>query len=456
MLLKPTLKRRLKTIIKFIYISPAGLIVIIIIISQISYLQQEIHDALEILENPENQTYFSSGIHIDRLVLIMTLGATIYLLLTLVTLIIQRTKFLSNNENLRIETAGDKILLKTDKQTTFQIIAELQAVNITQKPKKKKQLEIIQAKLENKQFIFNISKLQVGRYKIKEIKFIIKEPLDLLGTIFYYKPPHPIKFTKAPTITHKKRNTLNYSLTQVNKSAFTYNTPIDEYYDTREYQRGDPLKRVHWKNSAKTGDLIVRKPERNLIKPKIYRIFLNLYSPYLKEIDQRNIISNYLKKAINQIISLKREGETEIYLNSYKPTTIKVADEYSDEELTGLILKKSIFQEKTPFIETSKNLQHNFIISMSTDKIPPNPKFKRKVFIYPASQNYPLTFLDKFKTDFKNTLTDNETRIHKNFLQFIGLYGQLEIINPKTNQQFRKIIKENEDYYHKMKHTKLL
>lgn len=81
----------------------------------------------------------------------------------------------------------------------------------------------------------------------------------------------PLILARAPTALERAEGTL----TQLSIR------PTEDHFKTREYVRGDDLRRVHWKLSLKAGDLIVRVPEAVPFAPTRVRLVLDTYLPPL-------------------------------------------------------------------------------------------------------------------------------------------------------------------------------
>ena len=102
-----------------------------------------------------------------------------------------------------------------------------------------------------------------GSYGVGVYRLMLRDPFDLIridmdisqGTI-----PVSVK----PNITDMAYNDLSSLLSDMNlrMRRYSQNRPADTTgADVRSYMPGDPLYRIHWKNVAKTGELLTRLPE---------------------------------------------------------------------------------------------------------------------------------------------------------------------------------------------------
>lgn len=79
-----------------------------------------------------------------------------------------------------------------------------------------------------------------------------------------------------------------------------------EIFGIRDYQPGDKLRSVHWRLSARTGDLIVREQSLPLGCPVIF--FLNLYQPTVRRGKASIKRDSYLQIAASVSHSILQEG----------------------------------------------------------------------------------------------------------------------------------------------------
>jgi len=137
-----------------------------------------------------------------------------------------------------------------------------------------------------------------GNYEIG-IKFI--EIADLLGIFkFKIKVRPPMYLTVYPKIINLEKKLLSsYSQTEGNSNKNnTFFEDLLTIIDIRKYSYGDSLKRIHWKATAKVGELMVKKYQHSSEK-KTYLILdleKNRFSP------EENIVIE--DKVIEVVISV--------------------------------------------------------------------------------------------------------------------------------------------------------
>ncbi len=81
----------------------------------------------------------------------------------------------------------------------------------------------------------------------------------------------------------------------------------EEVYAVKEYREGDPLSAVHWKSSAKTGDLRVKEFQAG--RQQSITIFLNLHDPDTGQPVAGPILEERVSEAASLAYHLIRRGE---------------------------------------------------------------------------------------------------------------------------------------------------
>ncbi len=88
---------------------------------------------------------------------------------------------------------------------------------------------------------------------------------DILGIIrFRYHIPAPMRVQVMPAVTGMADRALEQMLASMsNGRKITTNVKGEEIMgcDVRSYVPGDPVKQIHWKNYARSGELLIRLPE---------------------------------------------------------------------------------------------------------------------------------------------------------------------------------------------------
>ncbi len=86
----------------------------------------------------------------------------------------------------------------------------------------------------------------------------------------------------------------------------TLKTRGEEIYAIREFRSGDPLSSVHWKSSAKTGNLRVK--EFQSTNEQSYTVFLNVKEPGNSKTVKEEILEERISKAASLIYHLVERG----------------------------------------------------------------------------------------------------------------------------------------------------
>lgn len=125
--------------------------------------------------------------------------------------------------------------------------------------------------------------------------------------------------------------------------------------DVREYRRGDSLKRIHWKLSAKYGELYVKNFENISGEQTVIFVDLN------KKNNDYDIYGIYEEKVVDIAISLinimmKKDIETKVYVNSKVPREFDIL---CSEDFNAL-LEYFVEQESDGELDFSEYLQNNY------------------------------------------------------------------------------------------------
>jgi hypothetical protein len=86
----------------------------------------------------------------------------------------------------------------------------------------------------------------------------------------------------------------------------------EEHYRTRPYVNGDDLRRVHWKQSINTGQLVVRVPEAVPFAPSRVRLVLDTFLPpglRLSKADLEDVLDLLVEGWIGLAHALLKRGE---------------------------------------------------------------------------------------------------------------------------------------------------
>jgi uncharacterized protein (DUF58 family) len=123
---------------------------------------------------------------------------------------------------------------------------------------------------------------------------------------FYYKTktiPLSIGMTIFPALHPTQLPTKNGSRQE---GKGTLQTRGEELYAVREFRPGDALSSVHWKSSAKTGNLRVK--EFQSTNEQSYTVFLNAKEPRINKTIKEEILEERVSKAASLIFHLIKSG----------------------------------------------------------------------------------------------------------------------------------------------------
>ena len=82
---------------------------------------------------------------------------------------------------------------------------------------------------------------------------------------FSYEIPTPLRVTVLPAVSDVAVGEISRIFESVSRNNNVYRLERDEPFpgnEMRDYIAGDPIKSIHWKNYARTGEVQVRLPEK--------------------------------------------------------------------------------------------------------------------------------------------------------------------------------------------------
>ena len=110
----------------------------------------------------------------------------------------------------------------------------------------------------------------------------------------------------------------------------------DDLYSIREYQPGDPMASVHWKSSAKTGNLRVKEFSKGGLHS--YTLFLNITDPQTNVMVGQEVLENRVTETASLAYHLIRRGD-EVCLKTPKTQTLSGNNEGHLEHILKYLAK---------------------------------------------------------------------------------------------------------------------
>ncbi len=306
--------------------------------------------------------------------------------------------------------------------------------------------------LSHNRIVFDVSGLDTGEYSITRILFFFQEPITLFKACSVLNGDHfhPLRIHKDVRSGVKK---VKNSLAKKDSAQTIISRhPKENLFATREYHRGDDVRRIHWKNTAKQQRLIVRMPEDESLDDSDVHIILNLYTPFLNTTDQMKPIGKFLDMACAYIVETARHSgkRIHVHINSSNPITLERFDAYDPTKMYSTLISHAYFQDQTPFQTYFQQEIHKnpVTLSLSSDTIPVH--HVKEVYIYNMKDDM---FTPKNKV-FKTFLFHE--KINEQGISLSEELGKLEFMSGikkfRSLVKLRKLLDENEKTYADMKY----
>lgn len=132
--------------------------------------------------------------------------------------------------------------------------------------------------------IFELSCKYAGTYPIGLLSYTIRDPFHLFS--YTFRTPAEFRAIVRPRVTdvaEKEMLTERERSKSGAKHPFLFESIAGS--DLKQYQAGDSVHAVHWKNYARTGELMVRKPDEQDLSG--VHVFLDSLEPSVEETDVR-------------------------------------------------------------------------------------------------------------------------------------------------------------------------
>lgn len=181
-----------------------------------------------------------------------------------------------------------------------------------------------------------------GAYPIGAKQFVLR---DCFGLFTYTgQIPVPWRAVVRPQITNRAEALLHTepvrSAMELSGSDAAENTLSGEL---REYRQGDRLHHIHWKNSAKTGRLLVRKPEPRQMEQIHILLLPDAVSTDLEDIRRRDL---FLELAVSAADYFCRQNQAAVFYYPDGAMCRIIVDSYGNfrdfyEKIPDLLSKAS-------------------------------------------------------------------------------------------------------------------
>ena len=147
--------------------------------------------------------------------------------------------------------------------------------------------------------------LYAGTYPVGTVRYTIPDPFGIIRLQF--KVLQEFRAIVRPQVTSAADESLSL---EDRKSRFAMADPVNREdilgNDIRKYMPGDPLRQIHWKNTARTGEIMVRLPKEQEIR-LIRMILVPEREPRTLEAIQRR--DRFLEYAVSAAMYFGRQNK---------------------------------------------------------------------------------------------------------------------------------------------------
>jgi len=208
--------------------------------------------------------------------------------------------------------------------------------------------------LENQWIKNNIIFHKRGIYNLGKVSLKIQ---DVFNVIELKKNIDTQKFVKVYPRIYKLGSQISGGK-DIFREAIDFKGSNEEQYtikDVREYRKGDSLKKIHWKLSARYGELYVKTFENISGEQTVVFVDLN------KKNNDYDIYGIYEEKVVDMAISLinimrEKDIGTKVYVNSKQPREFNIL---CNEDFNDL-LEYFVNQESDGELDFSEYIQSNY------------------------------------------------------------------------------------------------
>jgi hypothetical protein len=350
-----------------------GLIVLVIIALAINYFAK--NDAnlnelyLKALAGGDIRyvTYYYSSGYIRVLAVTLVL---LYLAVNTVYVLIYR--YFLSTQPITISQHGKKVLVELPKnryQSYLQVLGDLIVTSKSAITPLLQEQQLV-AVMQKNMITFDLSFLPTGNYTVDRLDFYIKEPLGLLSALSSREELGASILLDSDILMENSA----FDTTSFTNDAMEtqYMTEANEsYFSTREYQKGDPMKRIHWRNTAKSHKVMVRIPEERTVKNSNLTVVINMYLLHPQLLNQSETVGRYLDvvlASLDKLLKLPYNSVT-ILINGGATQELKEVNTYNSDKIREILLSAAVSQSTKTLQQflADKNLGEAIIFTLSSD-----------------------------------------------------------------------------------------
>lgn len=340
----------------------------------------------------------------ETFVIALLLLLFLYLFVNTLLLIWYSFSFMQQFESREYEVRqlGNKLVIdfyKRPRLYPFFLQAKVLLINQTSGDKKYGFWQAPRAVLEDRQLIFDLGEFPSGYYRVEEVFFIFFDMFTLFYKVLVCQAPDNLKVTvfhgssKVARSPHsQERDVLSADFSRLSQEAH------EGYYRVRKYTAGDEIRKIHWKNTAKSGELMIRLPEEHPYDEEDLQVVINAYTPLVLEVDQQKSIGRFLDVVVKGLLDLCRDKHRTIHvtINTSKSVEIKHLNRINQDFIPTLILRKCVFQNDyrlRSFLKERK-MGPSVVYSLSSDRVESEVKDR---YIYPMLADFRRSYASQVK-----------------------------------------------------------
>lgn len=452
------MKKLLRSAYFFISIySTLGLIALLFLSFQVYEVNGEFQDIEKLYQDAligvditSRYDYF----RFEGFFIVVLIALSLYFLFFTIQAILLRLRFrfFLKRECYSAYQNGNNLIIKFDHlpwRGFFFIYGQLNLSNLSAGTKRVSHFLRPKSYLHGDEIVFDLHDLPTGKYKIDSIVFAFQDPLRLINAKYYY-----IGKNAVPLVVYRQTQKGLIELDEQLDLKDAMNAVISDhategFYSTREYKPGDEPKKIHWKNTAKTGNLMLRIPEETPVDDSEVNIVLNLYVPFVNICDQTVSVGKFLKSTIGTIELITRNTGKNItlHINGKVVDKLEELKLFDQDKLPKIILSKCETQNFRSFekFQSEQKLDNMIVFSMSGEYIGAQKTEQR--YIYQTAHDY----ISTFKQRLKNLFFYQKENYFVSLRSFFNLNRLSAILSARKYRSLKVILVRNEKVYQKDK-----